>query len=52
MDLRFTEAHEAFRSKLRAWLAENLERPFTEDLRDPANDADALVAGNALSATT
>jgi len=43
MDLSFTEAHEAFRTRLRSWLAENLERPFTEDLRDPANGADELV---------
>jgi len=42
MDLRFTEEHERFRAELRGWLTRNLERPWIEELRDPANDEDSL----------
>ena len=44
MDLRFTEEQENFRVELRSWLAKNLERSWTEELRDPRNDAEALFA--------
>ena len=43
MDLQFTPEQEAFRAEIRAWLAENLERSWTEETRDPAHDADSLV---------
>ncbi len=43
MDLRFTDAQVAFRDEVRAWLASNLTRPFREEVRDPAHDADSLV---------
>jgi len=43
MDLRFTEEQLKFRDELRAWLDANLPRTYTEEVRDPANDADALV---------
>ena len=43
MDLRFTEEHQTFRKELRAWLADNVERPWIQELRDPKNDADRLV---------
>ena len=42
MDLQFTQEQEKFRAGLRAWLKENLERPWIEELRDPTNDADKL----------
>jgi len=42
MDLRFTEEHEKFRAELQSWLAANLERPWQQEVRDPANDEDAL----------
>jgi alkylation response protein AidB-like acyl-CoA dehydrogenase len=43
MDLRFDESQQAFRAELRAWLADHVTRPWTQELRDPANDADTLV---------
>ncbi|MDJ0853318.1 MAG: acyl-CoA dehydrogenase family protein [Myxococcota bacterium] len=43
MDLRFTPEQEKFRSELREWIADNLERPFTDEVRDPRHDADSLV---------
>jgi alkylation response protein AidB-like acyl-CoA dehydrogenase len=43
MDLQFTPEQEAFRAEIRAWLAENLERTWTEETRDAAHDADSLV---------
>ena len=43
MDLRFTPEQEKFRSELRLWIADNLDRPFTEEVRDPQHDADSLV---------
>ena len=43
MDLRFNPEQESFRAELRAWLAANLERSWTEEIRDPKHDADSLV---------
>ncbi len=43
MDLQFTDAQLEFQSEVHNWLAKNLERPWSEELRDPKNDADALV---------
>jgi len=43
MDLSFTPEQERFRAELRAWLAENLERPWNEEIRNPAHDEDSLV---------
>jgi alkylation response protein AidB-like acyl-CoA dehydrogenase len=43
MDLRFTPDQERFRAEVRAWLAANLARPWHEEVRDPAHDADSLV---------
>jgi alkylation response protein AidB-like acyl-CoA dehydrogenase len=43
MDLRLSPDQEKFRAELRAWLAENLERSWTEETRDPKHDADSLV---------
>jgi alkylation response protein AidB-like acyl-CoA dehydrogenase len=42
MDLRFTPEHERFRHELRDWLATNLERPWIDEQRNPANDDDRL----------
>lgn len=43
MDLRFTEEQLAFQKDVRAWIEQNLDRPFTAYVKDPAYDADALV---------
>ena len=43
MDLAFTPEQERFRAELRAWLAENLERPWNEEIRVPGHDEDSLV---------
>jgi alkylation response protein AidB-like acyl-CoA dehydrogenase len=43
MDLELTEQHQKFRAELRAWLAENLPRPWREELRDPAHTEDSLM---------
>ncbi len=43
MDLGFTPEQESFRTELRAWLATNLSRSWTEETRDPSHDADSLV---------
>ncbi len=43
MDLRLSPDAVKFRDELRAWLDENLERPYTEELLNPKNDEDALV---------
>ncbi len=43
MDLRFSDAERAFRREVRAWFEANLDRPWTAEVRDPANDADRLV---------
>ncbi len=42
MDLSFSEEQQRFRAELLEWLAENLERSWTEERRDPANDETAL----------
>ncbi len=42
MDLAFTQEQEQFRNDLRQWLKQNLDRPFLEEIRDPANDEDKL----------
>jgi alkylation response protein AidB-like acyl-CoA dehydrogenase len=43
MDLRFTSEQQAFQQEVRAWIARNLERPYTAYEKDPAYDADGLV---------
>ena len=43
MDLQFTPEQETFRTEVRAWLADNLERSWNEEVRDPKHDADSLV---------
>ncbi len=43
MDLRLSPEAVKFRDELRAWLVQNLERPYTEELLDPKNDEDSLV---------
>lgn len=43
MDLKFTPEQRAFQMEAREWIAANLERPFTEELRDPSHDTDSLV---------
>jgi alkylation response protein AidB-like acyl-CoA dehydrogenase len=43
MDLHFSAEAIEFRDDLRAWLADNLERPFTEDAADPDATEDSLV---------
>lgn len=43
MDLRFTDDQQKFQREVRAWIAAELERPFTEEVRDHAHDADSLV---------
>ncbi len=43
MDLHLTPEAERFREDLRAWLTDNLERPYTQDVLDPKNDEDSLV---------
>ena len=43
MDLRYSAAERAFRDELRSWFAHHLPRPWSAELRDPANDADRLV---------
>ncbi|MCH8321269.1 MAG: acyl-CoA dehydrogenase family protein, partial [Acidobacteria bacterium] len=42
MDFHFSEEQQQFRMELRAWLKENLERPWIEELRDPKNDEKKL----------
>ncbi len=42
MDFNFSEEQQQFREELRAWLKENLERPWIEELRDPQNDEKQL----------
>jgi alkylation response protein AidB-like acyl-CoA dehydrogenase len=43
MDLQFTPEQEAFRAEVRSWIEANLERPWNEEVRDPAHDAKGLV---------
>lgn len=42
MDLSFSPEHQRFRAEVRGWLAAHLERPWIEELRDPANGPDEL----------
>jgi alkylation response protein AidB-like acyl-CoA dehydrogenase len=44
MDLRLSPEHLRFRDEVRAWLAANLERPWRDELRDPAATEDGLIA--------
>jgi alkylation response protein AidB-like acyl-CoA dehydrogenase len=43
MDLRLAPQHVKFRDELQAWLAANIERPWREELRDPAATEDSLI---------
>jgi alkylation response protein AidB-like acyl-CoA dehydrogenase len=43
VDLRLSEQHLAFRDTLQQWLAANLERPWGEEIRDPAASEDGLI---------
>ena len=43
MDLQFSPDALRFRDELRAWLADNLARPYLDEVRDPSNDEDSLV---------
>ncbi len=43
MDLHFSNDQIKFQQEVRDWIAANLERPFTEETRNPAHDADSLV---------
>ncbi len=43
MDLQLSREALKFRDDLRAWLADNLERPYTQEVLDTSNDADSLV---------
>jgi alkylation response protein AidB-like acyl-CoA dehydrogenase len=43
MDLHLGSDALRFREELQAWLAQNLDHPFSEDVRNPKHDADALV---------
>lgn len=43
MDLQFTPEQQAFQQEVRGWIEKNLDRPFTEHVKDPAHDADSLV---------
>ena len=43
MDLQFSPEALKFRDDLRAWLGDNLERPYTEEVLDASNDEDSLV---------
>ncbi len=43
MDLHFTSEQKAFQLEVQEWIAKNLERPFTEEVKDPKHDADSLV---------
>ena len=43
MDLQFTEEQMKFRAELRSWLATNLARPWSQEVRNPEHDADSLV---------
>jgi alkylation response protein AidB-like acyl-CoA dehydrogenase len=43
MDLHFTPEQQRFQTELREWISENLERPWSEEVRDPKHDADSLV---------
>jgi alkylation response protein AidB-like acyl-CoA dehydrogenase len=43
MDLQFTEAQQRFRSEVQTWIAQNLERTWSAEVRDPKHTADSLV---------
>jgi len=43
MDLQLTAEHQKFREELRAWLKQNLPRPWHEELRDPKHTEDSLM---------
>ena len=43
MDLHLSERHEQFRDELRAWLRDNLPRPWREEVRDPKHTEDSLM---------
>jgi alkylation response protein AidB-like acyl-CoA dehydrogenase len=43
MDLRLAPQHVKFRDELQAWFAANIERPWREELRDPAATEDSLI---------
>ncbi len=43
MDLRFTPPQQAFQQEVRSWIAKNLDRSYTEHVKDPSHDADSLV---------
>jgi alkylation response protein AidB-like acyl-CoA dehydrogenase len=43
MDLRLSDEHLRFRDQARAWIEQNLPRPWREELRDPAATEDYLM---------
>jgi len=43
MDLRLSEEHLRFRDEARAWLAENVKRPWRDEVRDPKATDDGLI---------
>jgi alkylation response protein AidB-like acyl-CoA dehydrogenase len=43
MDLTFKPEHEKFRGEVRAWIEKNLERTWSEMLRDPKHDEHVLM---------
>ena len=43
MNLQFSDEQIKFQQEVRTWIEDNLERPFTEEVKDPAHDADSLV---------
>ena len=43
MNLEFSDEQIKFQQEVRTWIENNLERPFTDEVKDPAHDADSLV---------
>jgi alkylation response protein AidB-like acyl-CoA dehydrogenase len=43
MDLNFNDEHTAFRAEVRAWISENLDRTWSEAVRDSALDERGLM---------
>ena len=43
MDLEFSAEQLEFQQEVRSWIAKELPRPFTDEVRDSAHDADSLV---------